>query len=219
MFFTIVQTKLNEMELPKKDKKGKGYLSYSQISLFRTDKQEYKEVYINNKPFKGNEYTDFGKKVGNALEQNNFNEFTGTEATILKLCTRLDLFERKTILNYDEDNFYIKGFIDTINNDLSHIIDYKTGGKQKEFKYSEDNYIQVQLYALSIMQETGVKPSKGTVEFIRRKGNAFKGQKLTVDSEPPIKIDIDLSLPTLKHVYWEVLETAKEIEKFYLCNK
>ena len=69
------------------------------------------------------------------------------------------------------------------------------------------------------MQETGVKPSKGTIEFIRRKGNAFKGQKLTVDSEPPIKIDIDLSLPTLKHVYWEVLETAKEIEKFYLCNK
>ena len=207
------------MDLPKKDKQGKSYLSYSQISLFRIDKQEYKEVYINNKPFKGNEYTDFGSKVGSALEYNDFSEFTGTEATILKLCTRLDLFERKTVLNYDKDNFYIKGFIDTINNDLTHIIDYKTGGKQKEFKYSEDNYIQIQLYALSIMQETGVKPSKGTVEFIRRKGNAFKGQKLTVGSEPPIKIDIDLSLPVLKHVYWEVLETAKEIEKFYLCNK
>ncbi len=207
------------MDLPKKDKQGKSYLSYSQISLFRIDRQEYKEVYINNKPFKGNEYTDFGSKVGKALEYNDFSEFTGNEATILKLCTRLDLFERKTILNYDKDNFYIKGFIDTINNDLTHIIDYKTGGKQKEFKYSEDNYIQIQLYALSIMQETGVKPSKGTVEFIRRKGNAFKGQKLTVDSEPPIKIDIDLSLSVLKHVYWEALETAKEIEKFYLCNK
>lgn len=207
------------MDLPKKDKQGKSYLSYSQISLFRIDRQEYKEVYINNKPFKGNEYTDFGSKVGKALEYNDFSEFTGTEATILKLCTRLDLFERKTILNYDKDNFYIKGFVDTINNDLTHIIDYKTGGKQKEFKYSEENYIQIQLYALSIMQETGVKPSKGTVEFIRRKGNAFKGQKLTVDSEPPIKIDIDLSLPVLKHVYWEALETAKEIEKFYLCNK
>tara|TARA_R110000787_G_scaffold161960_2_gene275322 strand:- start:288 stop:911 length:624 start_codon:yes stop_codon:yes gene_type:complete len=207
------------MNLPKKDKKGKSYLSYSQISLFKRDKEEYKDIYINNRKFEGNEYTDFGSKVGEALEKNNFDSFTLTEGTILKMCTRLDIFERRTILDYDKYNFYVVGYIDTIDNDLTTIIDYKTGGKNKELQYKEDNYFQIQLYALSIMQETGIEPKKGLIEFIRRKGNAFKGEKLIIGNEPPIKIDIDLSMDRLKKVYWDILKTAKEIEKFYLENK
>lgn len=204
---------MNKLELPRKDKNGISYLSYSQISLFLRDKKEYKEVYINNRPFEGNEYTDFGIKVGRALEENDYSKFNNSERDILKKVKRLDVFERKTVLNYE--GFYVVGYIDSVSSDYLEIIDYKTGGKGKEEQYKKIDYIQIQLYALSLRQETGITPQKGSVEFIRRKGNLYKGEKLIVADELPISISVDLSEDKLKKVYWETMNIAKDIEKFY----
>jgi hypothetical protein len=204
------------IELPSKDKFGNSYLSYSQISLFLKDKEQYKKQYILKEPFVGNEYTDFGLKVGKALETGNFELFNKHEKSTLSKVTRLDLFERKTILNYN--NFYIIGFIDTCDNDLTEIIDYKTGGKKKEFEYQKDDYTQLLYYALSLRQETGITPKKASVEFIRREGNLYKNQMLKVGKEEPIKIEVDISENRLKKVYWETIEIAKNISEFYLHN-
>ncbi len=204
------------MLLPKKDKFGSSYLSYSQINMFKRNKQEYKEVYIDGRPFEGNAYTDFGSKVGEALEKNDFSLFTDNEQKTLKKVKRLDEFERKTILNYD--GFYILGFIDTNKSDYTEIIDYKTGGNNKEFQYLEDDYTQLCLYSLSLRQETGITPSNAYVNFIRRDGNAFRGQNLTVSNEEPKLLEIDISEERLRYVYWDTLKIAKEISKFYLDN-
>ena len=120
------------MNLPRKDKDGISRLSYSQISLFKRSKSEYYESYILGKPFEGNEYTDFGSKVGEALENNDFKGFKKSEQTTLKNVIRLDEFEREVRLNYE--GFYVLGFIDTNSKDFSKIIDYKTGGFNKEFQ-------------------------------------------------------------------------------------
>ena len=93
------------MNLPRKDKDGISRLSYSQISLFKRSKKEYYESYIEGKPFEGNEYTDFGSKVGEALEHNDFKAFKKDEQETLKKVKRLDEFERMVKLNYD--GFYI----------------------------------------------------------------------------------------------------------------
>jgi len=58
-----------ELDLPKKHKKGKSYLSYSQIQLFKRDKEKYYKRYILDEKFDGNAYTDFGNKVGKSLEK------------------------------------------------------------------------------------------------------------------------------------------------------
>lgn len=204
------------MNLPRKDKDGISRLSYSQISLFKRSKSDFYESYILGKPFEGNEYTDFGSKVGEALEHNNFDSFKPHEQETLKKVKRLDEFEREVRLNYD--GFYVLGFIDTNKKDFTEIIDYKTGGLKKEFQYTEPDYTQLCLYALSLRQETGITPSLASVEFIRRKGNAFRGQALTVGDEV-ISIPVDISLERLKTVYWDTLNVAKQIEKFYLQNK
>jgi len=205
------------MNLPKKDRNGNSYVSYSQLSLFKRSQSDYYEQHVLQKPFEGNEYTDFGSKVGEALETNKFSKFSKKESNILKEVTRLNDFERKVTLNYD--GFYVLGFIDTNKDDYSHIIDYKTGGIGKHLQYKKDDYTQLPLYALSLRQETGITPSKATVEFITRAGNAFKGEKLTVADEPPIIIDIDISYNRLRQVYWDTLKTAKEIEQFYKKHK
>ena len=183
------------LDLPKKDENGISYLSYSQIQLFKRDKNEYLERYILNKPFLGNAYTDFGSKVGEALETNNFKGFSSQEQRTLNKCTRLDEFEKK--VNLDFGDFYVLGYIDT---------------------NSEDEYTQLCYYALALKQEFGVLPSKAYVNFIRRNGNAFNGEALTLGIEV-LKLEVDISLSRVTKVYNETKLIAKEIESFYKQNK
>ena len=70
------------MNLPKKDKKGNSYLSYSQINLFLKSPKEYYEQVILDKPFEGNEYTEFGSKVGIALETNSNSDEKSVECML-----------------------------------------------------------------------------------------------------------------------------------------
>lgn len=201
------------MNLPSKDKNGNSFLSYSQISTFIKDKNEYYKRYILKEPFIDNPYTIFGNKVDNAISTNNYSLFENSEIITLKKITRLDNFQRKTILNYND--FYIIGFIDSCDNNLETIIDYKTGGKNKHLEYLKDDYVQLCYYALSIKQETGNFPKNAYVEFIQRDGNAFKGEYLKVSDVEPIKIKIDISENRCKNVYWKTIEIANQISEFY----
>jgi hypothetical protein len=206
-----MQKKLN---LPKKDKNGRSRLSYSQIKCFKENKQEYIKRYILDKPFISNEYIDFGSKVGQALETNNFNNFHELEEEVLRKAERLDEFEK--LVSLDFGGFIMYGYIDTISKDLSKIIDYKTGGKNKELIYQKNDYTQLCYYAMALRQEYGVTPNIAQVCFIRRTGNLYRGQDLVVAQEEPIIINIDISEKRLTDVYYETIKIAQDIEVFYL---
>ncbi len=102
------------------------------------------------------------------------------------------------------------GFIDTCDNNLETIIDYKTGGFAKEFNYTKEDYTQLCYYALSILQETGKAPKNAFVEFIRRDNYTMK-----VCDESPITIDIDISEDRLNKVFNDTIIIAKDISDFY----
>jgi len=201
------------MDLPRKDKHGENYLSYSQISTFKRSKEDYYNQYVLNVPFNGNEYTDFGNKVGESLEKNDFTLFNNKEKDILINVKRLDLFERKTILKYND--FYVIGFIDSCSSDFLEILDYKTGGNGKHIQYTKLDYNQLHIYALSIRQELGITPRKASVQFITRGGNLYKGDEFYIKNTQPKNIEIDISENNLKKVYWNLLKTAEEINEFY----
>jgi len=205
------------MELPKKDKNGNSYLSYSQISLFKRDKEQYYKTYVINEPFKSNEYIEFGNKVGIALEKNNFCDFEERESKILRKVTRLEHFEQPVFLRYE--NFYVVGYVDTCSSDYTHIIDYKTGGKNKHIQYTKEDYWQLPIYALAIRQGTGNIVSNAQIEFIERSGNLYYGEDLKVSDSQPLVIDIDVSEDRLKYIYWEIPKLASQIEEFYLDRK
>lgn len=203
-----------KLELPRKDKNGNSRLSYSQIKCFKENKNDFISRYIIGEPFVSNEYIEFGSKVGEALETNNFNNFHELEEEILRKVERLDEFEK--FVKLDFGGFIMYGYIDSNTNDLSKIIDYKTGGKKKDLIYSKDDYTQLCYYALALKQEYGVIPEVAQVHFIRRGGNLYRNQPLVVAQENPIIINIDISEERLKEVYWDTIEVAKEIESFYL---
>lgn len=213
-------SKVKSLILPKQDKEGRYYLSYSQISTWKKSKRDYMRQYFFGEKFDGNDYTDFGGKIGEALEKNDFSEFTAKEQEFLKTLPRHDEFERE--VNLDMGGFFVKGFIDTNTKEdtptgelVRKIADYKTGDiDKKESEYASDDYIQLDIYAAAIQQETGVLPEEVNVFLIDRTGNAFKGEPLRL-GERYITITKKVDDKRVKVVMNEVNKIAQEISDCY----
>lgn len=204
------------IDLPKKDKEGKSYISYSQHSKWKYSKKDYIKAYFFGEKFEGNAYTDFGSKIGEALEKNDFSAFNKIEIKTLNKITRLDEFEREIKLNLD--GFYVLGYVDTNDKDCDILIDYKTGSLDKAVEYEADKYDQLVIYAAAIEQETGKLPSQAHVELIERVGNAFRGEELSLGNEV-IQIPQDISPERVKRAKEEVVKVANEISDYYRVYK
>lgn len=206
--------------LPKVDKEGVPYLSYSQISTWCKSKREYMRQYFFGETFDGNAYTDFGTKVGEALENNDFSAFTPEEQEFLKTIPRYDQFEREIRLNFD--GFYVIGYIDTntILTDtdgtfVTMIADYKTGDIDNKIAYyNSPEYYQLEIYAAAIAQEQGYLPAVAAVYLIGRKGNAFKGEPLELTGEFAT-IEKEITEKDTHNIEEFIREIAWEISEYY----
>lgn len=201
--------------LPRKDKDGECYISYSQHSKWKKSKKDYIKSYFFGEKFTGNAYTDFGSLIGESLENKDFSAFSAKEKKVLEKVTRLDEFERAIKLQMD--GFYVLGYIDTNDNKkgvVTTLIDYKTGDMTKVDVYEADDYDQLAIYAAAIEQDTGKLPKKAHVELIERVGNAFRGEDLVLGSEVAI-IPQDISPKRIKEVKADVQEVAETIADYY----
>ena len=222
---TTTKTKTQVLNLPNKDDKGVPYMSYSQKTSWEAKegfstkllgRKEYMLHYFFNVDFPDVGWAEFGHKVGKALEDNDFSNFTEEEANTLSKVTRLDLFEKKVVINFDEQGFYLYGFIDTCTSDLSYIKDYKTASEKSKSKYEKSDYDQLDIYALGVFQETGKYPEKMDVEVISRTGNAFKGGSSVLGVGKDIWIiEKKIDKQRLEEVKQQVLNTASEISDYY----
>jgi hypothetical protein len=203
-----------KLKLPKIDENGIGMYSYSQHSKWFKNKKEYIRSYFFGESFDGNAYTDFGSAVGEALEHNDFSDFDSKQTKTLNKVTRLDEFERSIKLDFPEFNFYIRGYIDSNDTELTTLIDYKTGALDKESVYSADSYDQLAIYAGAIQQETGKLPTEAYVELIERLGNPWKQEPLTVGNKI-VKIPQDISEENIEKVKLKIIKGAKEISSYY----
>ena len=207
------------IKLPRKDKEGNYYLSYSQKSMWKKSKRDYMRQY-----FYGEEdtkdflkpYGDFGSLVGESLENNDFSAFEPHEQEFLKTIPRYDEFEREIVLQLD--GFYMKGYIDTSTKPdgyVKKLADYKTGEIDKRTaEYESDNYDQTEIYSAALEQEFGKLPDEAKVIIIQRNGNAFKGEKLTLGDKFHI-VDKPITRERIDQVKAECQAIAEEISKYY----
>ena len=170
----------NNIHLPKTDKQGKFYLSYSQYTKWLDNKRNYIRRYFFGEKDEGNAYFDFGHKVGEALENNDFSAFeTEQEVELMKSIPRYDEFEREIKLQMD--GFYVIGYIDTNNVEskgkkkglVTKMADYKTGEMKQEAVYKSKDYKQLHIYAEALRQEQGCLPEQIDVFLIERLGNPY----------------------------------------------
>ena len=223
----MAKEKSRVLILPKKDKDGVPYLSYSQVSKWLSNKREYIRQYFFGEAFEGNAYTDFGSKVGEALENNDFRGFTAAEKKFLKTIPRYDEFEREIKLQMD--GFYVKGYIDTnsslkervIDKDTTGMVindmaDYKTGDIEKKTEeYESEKYNQLEIYAAAIQKETGHIPDNVSVILIGRKGNPFKPKEPLKLTRKFATITRKVDQAAIDRVLKEVQEAAEEISEAY----
>lgn len=220
---------MNRLVLPKTDE-GVPYLSYSQIKNWKDSKRNYIREYFfgeinDNKGLQ--KYGDFGKKVGEALEHNDFSEFELDEQQFLKTVPSYDQFEREIKLQMD--GFFIKGYIDSNtldyqgkNKDKKELVkiiaDYKTGDIAKKgsskIDYSSEEYIQLNIYAAALRQELGVKPDEAFVYLLGRSGNAFNNEELKL-TKKFITISRDISDEILNKTLKQVQAIGEEISEYY----
>lgn len=198
--------------LPRQDESGAYYISYSQLSTWKKSKRDYIRQYFFGENFEGNSYTSFGSIIGESLEHNDFSSFTKKEADFLKTIPRYDQFERKVKLELD--GFYVVGFIDSNTSNFKKIMDYKTGDMGKAAEYDNDNYWQLEIYAMALEQETGILPEDARVILIERTGNAFKGEELKLGTQFQ-EIPRSLDVFRLEQVKAEIIKIAHEISDYY----
>ena len=215
---------IRPLNLPKTDGEGVPYLSYSQVSTWIKSKRDYMRQYFYGERFEGNAYTEFGTKVGEALEHNDFKDFELDEQEFLKTIPRYDRFEME--IKLEMDGFYMKGFIDTLKLPDDHkqgqivefvpiIADYKTGDiEKKRADYESDDYIQLEIYAADILQRFNSLPEKVEVILIGRKGNAFKREELILTKEF-ITITREVTEERVEAVKSLVQEVAEDIARHY----
>ena len=202
-----------QLVLPKTDKDGISYLSYSQISTWIKSKRDYIRQYFFKEGFEGNAYTDFGSKVGEAFENADFSQFEFDEQLFLESVPVYQEFERKIKLQME--GFYVVGYIDTNTTCLTKLADYKTGDiEKKRADYESESYNQLEIYAAAIEQETGILPDDVKVFLIGRAGNAFQNEELTLTKEY-ITITRDVTPEKVAAVKALVQKTAEEISAYY----
>lgn len=205
-----------QLFLPKTDEEGVPYLSYSQISTWKKSKRDYirKNFFKESDDNEGlQRYGDFGHKVGEAFENNNYSAFEPHEQEFLCTIPKYDQFERKIKLQLD--GFYMLGYIDTNSHCLTKMADYKTGDIEKKAgDYSSSDYIQLEIYSAAIEQETGILPTDVKVFLIGRSGNGFQKEELKLTGEY-VTIERTITKESIEKVKQDVQQIAEEISSYY----
>lgn len=134
------------IELPK------GYLSYSSMSLWKRDPDTYRRRYYEKEPYFSTPYTEFGNKVGKALETGEFFD------PILEQVPRLSEPEHE--IEVEVAGVPFKMYLDSFDPKTFEILEYKTGIKSRSGEAPWDRvkvrkHTQLPIYTLGVYLKYG----------------------------------------------------------------
>lgn len=135
-----------------------GYISWSQLTLWESSPERYKEKYLYGKKTPVNRGMAFGKKMADGLEHD---ELTGDMALDLMMA-QIPKFEimdqefRAEIKN-GKDTIFILAKPDTMRKDMTAFKEYKTGVARWTRK-KVDECGQITFYAMAMWLESGKIP-------------------------------------------------------------
>lgn len=213
--------------LPKIDKDGIPYLSYSQVSSWKEKKgfntgmlgrHEYIRRYFLGEKFEDRfGFAQFGQEVEDYITiRESADAFSTKEREVLERITPLGNYQSEFKIQFPEQGFYVIGYIDDATDDFKHIRDYKTASNNSKQKYYEDDYKQLDVYSLAVKQKYGYIPDKLEVVAVERLGNGFRGGRNVMSVGEEIwYIDRETSEDRLNTLYNDILETSLEISKYW----
>ena len=218
------------IELPRKDKDGNSYISYSQITSWndakgfntgKSGREEYIRGYFLGETFVDDKgFAQFGKDVEDYIvNKEGKDKFAGSEIEVLDNIQPLDVHQKELRIQYP--GFYVLGYIDDCTTDYKHIRDYKTCSVNSGKKYATDDYWQLYLYSIGIEQELGYYPDKIEVCCIERTGNPFKGggRSVLAVGNSHWMIEKKITKLIVNNINNLVTSTVNEISEYYTVFK
>jgi hypothetical protein len=218
--------------LPTTDAQGKPRVSYSQVSSWnkkdsfnspsindKITKVSGKEGYILDKFLKYqfpqtamDAFAPFGQKVEDAICTQDFKGFYANEIETLKKITPIGVFQKEFTIDFGD--FVLLGFKDDCDEEEKHLRDYKTASASSVLQYQENDYYQLDIYALDTLKSKGYIPDLLEVVAIERLGNPFRNEELTVGDTIWV-IERETSLQRLQEVEEYIRRTVNEISETY----
>lgn len=181
-------------------------LSWSCISSFRYNKEEWYNKYILGIPPPENAAMKFGKEVGEKLS---------TDPNYLPEVPRAQIYEYE--LKFKINGTPCVGYIDSYTpHDL--LLEYKTAGKAWT-QDRADEHGQLSLYALGLYTLHKVKPEQLTIKLVSMATE--QRQDFTVGFVPDMKPEVFEVKLTMKDILMfgvEINKVIKEMES-YVLNK
>lgn len=200
----------------------KGYLSYSQVHLWMTNKSAYRKKYYEGEPSFETVETIFGKKIARIME----------DPKEIKKYPTLKKVPRYKVSEYNIEvtiaNIPIKGYLDSFRpKDLS-FLEFKSGhtnkdGKPPWNKVKVSKHDQLPFYSLLIEKKHNKVNRVCHLVWIetrfKEKTVKFMGHTLTADSR---ELELTGQIKIFKRIIpkWErermrklIVKTAKEIHK------
>jgi len=195
----------------------KGYLSYSQITMWRSSPARYKELYFNGRQefALNNNSMEYGKKFAEALEfERDTNELL-TDATIL-LLPKYDIRDQEMNAEIKTKHGWLRvtGRPDTFNSKTCEFREYKTG-KVKWTLSKAQKHLQMRFYAMIIYLNFGKALGDAYLDWIET-------EKLPDGTIQPTgktqSFKVDIGLPAILQTINETIKVALEIELAYASH-
>lgn len=146
----------------------KGYLSYSQIQLWKTNKKRYIELYFNNRNELrlSNSGLEYGKIVADALEKGVATDDLLTDAA-MSLVTQYDVRDKEIVteIKTKHGSVGVMGRPDTMDSVTKAFREFKTG-RVKWTEGKAQKHPQMIFYAMLIYLKFGVMLSEAYLDWI-----------------------------------------------------
>lgn len=193
----------------------KNHISYSQIQLWKSNKERYRKLYYdNNSAFKlNNTGLDYGKVVADALEKGIETGDLLTDAALL-LLPKYDVADKEILVEIKtkDGSFNVLGRPDSMNSITKEFFEFKTG-KGAWTKNKAQKHPQMIFYAMLIYLKYKVVLNHAHLVWLETMDTP-EGIKPTGKVE---KFLVNFTLLDILNCIAETSRVAKEIEIDYAC--
>ena len=195
---------LENLNLPR------GYISPSQISLWKSSKEKYRERYYQGKEGFTNEAMRFGSKVSKRIE-------TGEESDdeLVELLIKggaLTIYEKVEypLTWFTPNGVKVYGKLDTATADYKRIREYKTG-KHPWTQRKANSHMQTQIYIAGVYTNCKFFP----VVHLDWIPTEEKNGRIGLANKPIVPLQVEASISGVYETYREIEKVAEEIAADY----
>lgn len=179
-------------------------LSWSAISSFRYDPEQWHKKYILGEKQGENATMTFGKLVGERLAR---------EPGYLPQIERLEGGIYEYELRFKIANIPIIGFIDFLHLPTKNLKEFKTGKSWDKEK--ADNHDQLKLYALGLLTQDSIRPEELHIELISLETEARGDFTMTfVKNMKPVIHVVKLTTRDVLIFGAQIIKTVKEMKAY-----